>query len=109
MLITGPRTAVLKLEGMTANTVFEVPAYHVFTGLTAINRSTGTEILTIRNAGGGFPILPSGFSVLTSGWRGTDVPMFMYEADHGLEVYANDWTDMSVDMCIFLLDLTPWS
>lgn len=109
MLITGPRLATIKLEGMTANTVFTVPAYHTFVGLTAINRLTGSEYMTIRHEGGGPPILPSGFPVSTGAWRGTDVPMFMYESDHNLEVYASDWTNMSADMLLFLYDLTPWS
>jgi hypothetical protein len=109
MLITGPRLAAIKLEGMIANTVFTVPAYHTFVGLTAINRSTGSETLTIRNASGGFPILPAGFSVIPGAWRGISVPMFMYEVDHDLEIYANDWTDMSVDMLLFLHDMTPWA
>jgi hypothetical protein len=108
MLITGPRLAAIKLEGMTSNTVFTVPAYHTFVSLTAINRSTGSEIMTIQHEGGGPPILPGGFTVAGS-WSGISVPMFMYESDHNLKIYASDWTDMSVDMFLFLHDMTPWA
>ena len=105
-MIVGARIATLRLDGLTANTVFTVPEKYVFIGLTAINRSVGTETFTIRNASGGFPILPAGFVVNGNSWRGTDVPMFMYEADHDLELFASDWTDMSIDVIFMFHDLT---